>query len=667
VRDVTDSRRSERELQRSEEHFRSLIENGSDLIIVVDSAGKTAYLSPSAERLLGWAPEERMGRSSFEMIHPDDVAAAAARRQEAIDNPGSSVPVDFRYRHKDGAWRTFEAFIRTLLPDSATGGLVVNARDVTSRKKMEAELQRSEQYFRTLIEDATDLITILGADGVIRYESAAIKRLFGYGQEELLGRSAFDLIHPEDLAHVVAAFSELVAEPGQSRAVEFRFRAADGSWRFLESVGKTVNPASADDGVVVNSRDIGERRAQQEALERARAEAEQANRAKSEFLSRMSHELRTPMNSILGFGQLLERKDLPPDQRRSVEHILKAGRHLLNLINEVLEISRIEAGRQNFSLEPVDIGSVIREARAMIQPLALQRDLGLEEVVLPEGRFVRADRQRLVQVLLNLFSNGVKYNRPGGTVAVSVDETQTADGSPAIRIGIHDTGRGIPRDQMDRLFVPFERLGAEGGVEEGTGLGLALSKRLVEAMDGVLTAESEEGRGSTFWVELHRVQSPAGTSGGAAARTMGATAGERLAAPATILYIEDNLPNLALIETILADRPEITLISALQGQMGLDLACEHRPDLILLDIHLPDMGGAEVLRRLREDPRSARTPVVMVSADATTRTIDELISAGASAYLTKPLDVEEFLGTLQRFLALRRGGSRPLELQPPAV
>jgi PAS domain S-box-containing protein len=651
VRDVTDSRRSERELQRSEEHFRSLIENGSDLIIVVDSAGKTAYLSPSAERLLGWAPEERMGRSSFEMIHPDDVAAAAARRQEAIDNPGSSVPVDFRYRHKDGAWRTFEAFIRTLLPDSATGGLVVNARDVTSRKKMEAELQRSEQYFRTLIEDATDLITILGADGVIRYESAAIKRLFGYGQEELLGRSAFDLIHPEDLAHVVAAFSELVAEPGQSRAVEFRFRAADGSWRFLESVGKTVNPASADDGVVVNSRDIGERRAQQEALERARAEAEQANRAKSEFLSRMSHELRTPMNSILGFAQLLAKRATGDDQVRAIDHILKAGRHLLNLINEVLDIARIEANRQHLSLEPVRIDGAVNEAITLIRPLAAQYGCRVEDPgPLPDG-FVMADRQRLAQVLLNLLSNAVKYNKPGGRVWVTLEPADDSAQMPEWQIAVHDTGPGIPADRMAELFVPFSRLGADLSEVEGTGLGLALSQRLVEAMEGTLEVRSTVGAGSTFTVRLAGAPNPLDRPGLAAASS--AVRRTAPARPATLLYIEDNLANLTLVETILEGRPEITLLPALQGRLGLDLACQHDPDLILLDLHLPDIPGDEVLARLRDRSETRHIPIVVISADATPRRMEKLREAGVVAYLTKPLDVDEFLDAVDAVLERR--------------
>jgi PAS domain S-box-containing protein len=655
VRDVTEARQSARELQRSEEHFRTLIENGSDLIIVVSDDGRTTYLSPSAERLLGYPPEQRLGRSSFDMIHPDDVPAVAARRQEAIDNPGVPFPIDFRYRHGDGRWRTFEAFVRTLRADSAAGGLVVNARDVTSRKAIEAELKRSEQYFRTLIENASDLITIVDADGTISYESAAITRLFGYGQDELIGRNAFELMHPDDAAAVVREFGELVATPGVARSVEFRFRAKDGTWRVLESVGRTVNPESAADGVVVNSRDIAERRAAQEALEKAMADAERANRAKSEFLSRMSHELRTPMNSILGFAQLLARRATDDDQARSIDHILKAGRHLLNLINEVLDISRIEAKREHLSLEPVRIDGAVHEAITLIRPMAAQYDCVVEDPdPLPDG-YVMADRQRLAQVLLNLLSNAVKYNRPGGRVRVTVKpiagETDAAVPS-AWRIDVHDTGPGIPANRMNELFVPFSRLGADHSDVEGTGLGLALSQRLVEAMGGSLEARSVVGEGSTFSARLDGAASPLDRPATRAAIESPRRA-PASARPATLLYIEDNLANLTLVETILDGRPDITLVPALQGRLGVDLARQHNPDLILLDLHLPDIPGDEVLARLRDDRATRRIPVVVISADATPRRIARLRQEGVFAYLTKPLDVDEFLDTVDAVLEQR--------------
>jgi signal transduction histidine kinase/ActR/RegA family two-component response regulator len=445
----------------------------------------------------------------------------------------------------------------------------------------------------------------------------------------------------------------------------------DGSVHWLAAKGRMVRDENGEPLRMVGvCTDITGRRQAEEALrrakeeaERAREEAETANRAKSEFLSRMSHELRTPMNSILGFAQLLARKPLPPDQLRSVDHILKGGRHLLELINEVLDIARIETNRQQLSLEPVRVGGILQEALNLIQPLAAQRGCRIEDAEMAAGSdyYVLADRQRLTQVLLNLLSNAVKYNRPGGSVRLSCEKVSgeptagetTPDGNRTgehLWISVHDTGPGIAPEKMARLFVPFDRLGAEQSDVEGTGLGLALSKRLVEAMGGVMTAESTLGQGSTFSLALALAESPLERlerSDHAAATQEEVAAPERTS---TLLYIEDNLANLGLIETILSERAGITLLSALQGRVGLDLAQEHRPDLILLDLHLPDMMGDEVLKRLQSQPRTRDIPVIVISADATPGRVERLRQAGAHGYLTKPLDVERFLQTIDEVL-----------------
>ncbi|HEX5870727.1 MAG TPA: ATP-binding protein, partial [Longimicrobium sp.] len=359
--------------------------------------------------------------------------------------------------------------------------------------------------------------------------------------------------------------------------------------------------------------------------------------------------LRTPMNSILGFGQLLQRRDLPPDQARSVEHILKAGRHLLNLINEVLEIARIEANQQQLSLEPVHAASLLNEALALVRPTAEQRPVQLA-LYAPHGTdvYVRADQQRLMQVLLNLLSNAIKYNHTGGAVQLLARPAEGADGKPFLALGIRDTGPGIPQERLGELFVAFSRLGAERSGVEGTGLGLALSRKLVELMGGQLRVESTVGEGSTFWVELPVTESPRHRLD--PGRT-DAPRPERVARPPrTILYVEDNLANLDLVETILYDRPEISLIPALQGRLGLQLAREHTPDLILLDLHLPDVSGEMVLHELRGDARTRDIPVLVISADATTRRVDRLRAAGARDYLTKPFDVDQFLAAVDAVL-----------------
>jgi signal transduction histidine kinase len=380
-------------------------------------------------------------------------------------------------------------------------------------------------------------------------------------------------------------------------------------------------------------------------LQEAAAEADRANLAKSEFLSRMSHELRTPLNAILGFGQLLEIDDLSPEQLDSVRQILNGGRHLLDLINEVLDISRIEADRMSLSIEPVGVAQLLSETLELVRPLMDER--GIRLLTPTEGlcdRHVQADRQRLKQIVLNLLSNAVKYNRREGSVTISCRET---DG-PGLRIAVGDTGHGIPPAKLERLFTPFDRLGAEDSGEEGTGLGLALAKKLAEAMGGTMGVESEVSKGSTFWLELGLAEAPtaaAEPSGGAA------EAATLAGGPFAVLYVEDNPSNVKLVEQILRRQPAVRLTVAMRGREGLELARQDPPDLVLLDLHLPDLSGEDVLRELRADPRTAEVPVVVVSADATTGQADRLRGQGALDYLTKPLEVPRLLDVIRATLA----------------
>jgi CheY-like chemotaxis protein len=358
----------------------------------------------------------------------------------------------------------------------------------------------------------------------------------------------------------------------------------------------------------------------------------------------MSHELRTPLNAVLGFGQLIEMgADAGPD-RESAQHILKAARHLLALINEVLDIARIEAGHSSISLEPVLAGEVIAAALDLLRPQAAARQVHLPAMV-PAAVYVMADRQRLQQVLLNLLSNAIKYNREEGAIRVAC---LTEDGSARVRIAIGETGRGIAPEMLPRLFTPFDRLGAESSGIEGTGLGLALSYRLVEAMGGTITVESRLGEGSTFTVDVAAAEVPpvdeALADPRAAATAPRVTCG-------TILYVEDNVANVQLLEGIVSRRPGVSLLTTMQGQLALDLARAHRPGLILLDLHLPDIPGQEVLARLRLDPDTREIPVVILSADATSRRIERLLAQGAHAYLTKPFDVAELLALFNATLS----------------
>ncbi|AHG89799.1 PAS sensor protein [Gemmatirosa kalamazoonensis] len=664
VRDIEERKAAEEALQASEESYRTIFQGAADGMYLHDpETGALLDANDAAIAQLGRSVEEL---KELGCMFAQDVGYTPERAlpyfQRAL--AGESPRFEWGNRHKDGRFFWMETTLRRVTI-RGRDRLLATARNIDDHKAAEealrrayeemerrvaertAELAEREAYYRSLIENTSDLVTFADAAGTVRYHSPSLQRMLGYPSDSHVGRNAFEIIHRDDVEATRAGFADLVAHPGTTGVLIYRLRHADGTWRTVESIARTVDPASAESGLVINTRDVTERRLAEAALARAKEEAERANAAKSEFLSRMSHELRTPMNSILGFGQLLARAELPPQHAKGVGHIVKAGRHLLHLINEVLEISRIEAGRESFSLEPVALGAVVHEALGLVRPLAQQHGVALLDAGVPNETSagevcVVADRRRLVQVLLNLLSNAIKYNRPGGSVRLAC--APNAAGGWSVRV--QDSGRGIPADRVDQLFTPFARLGAEQTDVEGTGLGLALSKRLCEAMGGALALEASGAFGSVFRIDLcaapHPLERLEDTGTWAA---MSAEGGE-----ATLLYVEDNLANLSLVEAILLSRPGWRIIPALQGQLGVELAREHMPDVILLDLHLPDIPGAEVLRRLRADARTATIPVVVVSADATASSLERLRQAGADAYLTKPLDVDEFLTVVQRHL-----------------
>ena len=466
--------------------------------------------------------------------------------------------------------------------------------------------------------------------------SSETNRVFGLSPEEDVNNFARfqELIYPEDRDMVMQAIG-VALRGGPRYEVEYRVVWPSGEVRFVYSQGDVIlDEAGQPRRMFGTVQDVTERKLVDE--------VKRASKAKSEFLSRMSHELRTPLNAILGFGQLLERQKPTEVQRKRVGYILSAGKHLLDLINEVLDISRIEAGRMQLSLEPVCVADALEETLDLMRPLATERSIQLSASAdIDAAVHVLADRQRFKQVLVNLLNNAVKYTPFFGGVAVSYH----VPGNEKVRVLVSDTGPGIPAEKLARLFTPFERLGAEQSAIEGTGLGLALSQRLMDAMGGSIGVESAVGKGSTFWIELPLAKSPLERfpRDGAA---NGARQPSSEPASRSILYIEDNLSNLALIEQMLAERPGTALLTCMQGKVGLDLARQHTPDLILLDLHLPDLPGWDVLSQLKADSTTRHIPVVVISADATKRQMNRLMSAGAAHYLTKPLDVNKFFQVL---------------------
>jgi PAS domain S-box-containing protein len=513
----------------------------------------------------------------------------------------------------------------------------------------------AERMYRTLVEQVPVVVYVaeFGQHGPWRYVSPRIESMLGFSPEEWLANPAlwYDQMVPEDREGAMTD-EALSREMGTPLRSEYRLRTHDGGVVWVRDEAVVVHDGAGRPsffhGILA---DITPEKEAEKVAERAEV-AEQANRAKDEFLSRMSHELRTPLNAILGFGQLLQTSPLAPADAESVEQILKGGRHLLDLINEVLDIARIESRTLSLSIEPVSVHEVIREAVGLVLPLAAKRGIAVHTSGSDPASFVLADRQRLKQAMLNLLANAVKYNHEGGSATVSVD--RMAD---SITIRVSDTGPGIRSEDQERLFSPFDRLGAERTGIEGTGLGLALTKALVEGMGGSIGVESEMGTGSTFWLALRPAEDPNPIE--EPARSVPAVDRGPIH---TILCIEDDPSNLRLIERILANRPGVRLLKAIRGRMGLDLAREHHPDLIVVDVHLPDIPGDHVIGSLRNDPATGRTPVIVTSADATPKQRKRLIAAGATEYLSKPLDVKRFLAVVDESLGIspsRMGASPP--------
>jgi PAS domain S-box-containing protein len=628
-------------LAASQHANRLIMDKSRDAICANDAEGRFLTVSAACEALWGYTPEELIGKSCGELVHPEDREKSRLANLEIM--AGHSV-TDFenRYVRKDG---TIVNVLWSAYWSESDGTMFQVARDVTQRKQAEAALQKTNRQLSSalqanqlIMDNSQDVICALDAKGQFLSTNAACQVLWGYQPEELIGRCYLALVRPEDRALTKQA----------EDATRLGSRISDFVNRCVRKDGSTVDVlwsaswSEADEILFCVAHDATESQRNEKVLREAKEAADRANRAKSEFLSRMSHELRTPLNAILGFGQLLERQNPVPAQRPHLQHILTAGRHLLELINEVLDISRIESEKMHLSLEPVSVRVALEEAVDLIQPLATERSVNLLTPSEDEmDFFVLADHQRLKQVLLNLLNNGVKYTPPSGSVIVTCK-----DAGGRVRLAVHDTGVGIAADKLERVFTPFDRLGAEQSGIEGTGLGLALSKRLVQAMRGAIGVESMEGQGSTFWLELVRTKSPLDAipaKSSVVARSKRVKAAPRR----SVLYIEDNLSNLTLIEELLHEDAGFHLLTAMQGRIGLDLARQHSPDLILLDLHLPDMPGWDVLAELQGSEATRRIPTIVVSADATEGQFQRLLDAGARDYITKPIDVTQFYHVME--------------------
>jgi len=649
TRDVTEQERSRNALMASEAEQRALLDNFPGFISRLDSQGIYTFVNQRLATLIGRSVDDIVGHHIGEVLG----TARAAVLQPLIDRALTGEDVSYEHPMQPAAGGdALDLHVRMVAGvDPLSGRPVVYGftLDITQRKRAEAALRESSAELGALLAAFPGYIAATDEQMRITYVNLRLLDALGRSAEGTIGHTLREVMGEERGASIEVAVA--AARRGE-RSVTESVMERPGRERLVLEVTRVGGPRQPDGrqtcyGFGV---DITARKQAEAALIAARDEAESANRAKSQFLSQMSHELRTPLNAVLGFGQLLEsdpRATLVPHHQAWVREMRRGADHLLSLINEILDLGSIEAGELSLELELLAPAELVGECLALVQAVA--QSLGVTLHGTPDGLQevqVRADRRRLKQVLLNLLGNAIKYNRQGGEVAV----LWRLEGGE-LWLGVRDTGRGLTPDEQQRLFQPFERLGAAQSGIEGTGIGLAISRRLIDAMGGHIDVHSVAGQGSTFWLRLP-------CNGAAAVPALptpevaaGAADGTRASlTPRRVLYIEDNPVNVVLMQAMLERLPGVQLFCAATPSEGLRLAALHLPALVLLDIHLPEMDGFAVLQRLRQQPATAATPVVAVSANALQEDISAAHAAGFTAYLTKPLSLDTLLATVREQL-----------------
>ena len=556
-----------------------------------------------------------------------------------------------RKHFEDENHRIREKLVRS--ETEATARVLIEAEQL----KLDQRLRDQQFYTRSLIESNIDALMTTDPAGIITDVNKQMEALTGSTRDELIG-SPFKSYFT-DSARAEAGI-KLVLSEKKVTDYELTARARDGKKTMVSYNATTFYDRDRTlHGVFGVARDVTERKRFEQALqetnvelESAKSAAEKANLAKSDFLSGMSHELRSPLNAILGFAQLMDTASPPPSdlQKESITQILQAGWHLLKLINEILDLSVVESGKVSLSLEPVSLPEVLLECQTMMEAQAQQRGIVMTFPQFKQPSFIWADQTRLKQIVINLLSNAIKYNQASGQVTVDY----TVMSSECIRISFKDTGAGLSPEKIAQLFQPFNRLGQEAGIVAGTGIGLVVTKQLVELMDGVMGVDSTVGQGSVFWVELRSTPAPE-LKVIAPEEAAPQLAIKPIDAPRKILlYIEDNPANMRLVERLIDRRTDIKLLKAVDGLQGIALARASLPDVILMDINLPGISGIDALKVLQEDASTAHIPVVAISANAMSRDIEVGRQLGFFRYLTKPIVVEEFMSTLDLALRLKK-------------
>ncbi len=638
--DITERKLAESLVTLTKQNYETFFNTIDDFLFVLDEQGNIIHINDTVVNRLEYSKEE-LNEQSVLKLHPIE------RRDEAgrivgemiagtadfcpvplITKSGMQIPVETKV--KAGYWNGKPVIFGV-------------SKDVS-------QIQLSEEKFSKAFRSNSALMTISRLkNGVFIDVNDAFVNTLGYTRDEIIGKTSFELNLYEN-----QSTREIISNTFNNDLKIREFETI-----LINKKGEKITGLLSVERIYVGNElcflslfvDITERKKAEEEMRKAQLEAEKANMAKSEFLSRMSHELRTPMNSILGFAQLLQMGELNTGQKRGVNHIMNSGKHLLELINQVLDISRIEAGRLHISIEPVQLNAVFEEMMDIINPLALKSHIDVKLVYSSINQlFVNVDRQSFKQIILNLLNNAIKYNIEGGSVEIKTESiTDNYKNAVFIRISISDTGFGIKQEDLSKLFIPFERINAYNTQIEGTGLGLSVVKKLVEALGGTCGVDSVFGEGSTFWFEVPQAKNHKESY--EKTEMTNELISELNEKRGTLLYIEDNLSNIELVEQIISTkRPHVKLITNMTGKDTINLAINHKPDFILLDLNLPDIDGSEILKLILENDKTKNIPVVILSADGIQHQVDKLKVEGAKEFLTKPFEINDFLRIIDKYI-----------------
>jgi PAS domain S-box-containing protein len=633
--------------------FRELVDSAPDGMIVCDQQGRIVLVNAETERMFGYARDELVG-ASIDTLVPTGARAKHGQHVAGYTSAPRSRPMgigmELTGRRKDGTEIPVEI---SLSPVNTERGLLVTAgiRDVSERRKLERDNRRANAYLVSAVDSVRDAFALFDEhDRVVMVNSSA-RQLLGSSLHGSIVGMGFDKLLDNALRGGVFDVTNESRESLYDRWMAYHrnpsgtLEVRTGGGRYL----RVTETKTAEHGTVSTIADVTDDFERAEQLRHARESAEAASAAKSDFLSSMSHELRTPLNSILGFAQLLERdRKRPLDERQHerLSYVLRGGEHLLRLIDDVLDLSRIEAGHITVSRESVNVRDVIEEVVATIDPMATRNSITIQ-VMFPAGELprVNADRTRLAQILMNYGSNAIKYGKEKGHVTFAVRTSE----SEMLRIAVIDDGIGIPADKRDKVFEPFQRAGQETGPIEGTGIGLTISKRLAEMMEGRVGFTSEVDRGSEFWIDVpvHRRVTEDAVRPAATSVPSSLATGDVVH---KIVYVEDNPSNIAFMRELLADLPGIELETAPSAEIGLELVRAHHPSVVIMDVNLPGMSGIEATETLRSWPETKDIPVIGLSAAALVKDTSRAQGAGFYRYLTKPVKVGELVAVLEELL-----------------